>query len=76
MKTVTFGMVWQVSGRQSIDLPDDIDINDEDAVKDYIRENWSDIPLPGDGDYIPESDELDELVPLQITDDRQLKLPV
>ena len=67
MKTVTFGMVWQVSAKQTIELPDDIDTTDEETVRDYILENWSDIPLPSDGDYIPESDVLDDLVPIEIS---------
>lgn len=64
--TVTFGMVWQVWDRQSIDLPDDIDPNDEEAVKAYIRSVWDDILLPGEGNYVEGSDELDEAGPLEI----------
>lgn len=60
MKTVSFMMTWEMSGRQTIDLPDEIDPNDKDAVREYIQENWDDIPLPTDGDYIADSDTLDE----------------
>lgn len=59
LKEVKFGMVWQVYGMQTIILPDDIDSNDLNAVKKYIESIWDDIPLP-DGDYVPESDKLDE----------------
>lgn len=59
MKEVSFGMYWQTYGRQSLILPDDIDVNDIEAVKAYIMSQWDDIPLP-DGDYVSESDELDE----------------
>ena len=52
-------MDGQVYGRQSLILPDDIDVNDAEAVKAYIMSQWDDIPLP-DGDYVPGSDELDE----------------
>lgn len=58
MKKVKFGMVWQMYGHQEIDLPDDVDANDIDEVKDYIKSVWDDIPLP-DGDYVSSSDELD-----------------
>ena len=58
-KKVSFGMYWQVYGRQAIELPDDIDETDIEAVKAYIREVWDDIPLPC-GDYVSGSDELDE----------------
>lgn len=53
-------MVWMVAGQQSIDLPDGLDPNDIIAVRNYIKENWDNIPLPTEGDYISGSDELDE----------------
>lgn len=58
--TATFSMVWMVAGQQSIDLPDGLDPNDIIAVRNYIKENWDNIPLPTEGDYISGSDELDE----------------
>ena len=58
MKRVRFGMCWQCYGHQDIELPDDIDTNDIDAVKEYLEKNWEDIPLP-EGDYVSGSDELD-----------------
>ena len=72
MKEVTFGMVWQVAAKQTISLPDDIDANDMDAIRDYLLENWSIIPIPSnvEGDYISGSDELDETVEFVVTDDR------
>lgn len=57
-KTVEFGMFWQAYGYQSIELPDEIDEKDMDAVKAYINEHWDEIPLPT-GDYVTGSDELD-----------------
>ena len=70
-KQVTFGMVWQMAGKQTIDIPDDMDPNDQDAIRDYIQENWDNISIPsdGEGDYISGSDELDETVELVVTDD-------
>lgn len=69
MKTVTFSMVWQCIGYQTIELPDDIDATDEEAVRDYIEDNWEDIPLPPDCDYLPESDELDEIIEIKTNGD-------
>ena len=66
-RTVSFGMYWQVYGVQEIDLPDGIDTDDEDAVKDYIRSVWDDIPLPI-GDYVSGSDELDEAGDIVVND--------
>ena len=65
MKKVSFGMYWQSYGRQTIDLPDDIDTSDKDAVLEYIKSVWDDIPVP-EGDYVSCSDELDEESPLEI----------
>ena len=65
MKRVKFGMLWTVHGHQEIDLPDDIDADDEAAVKAYINRVWQDIPLP-DGDYVNGSDVLDEECDIEI----------
>lgn len=53
-------MVWMVTGQQNINLPDELDPNDITAVRNYIKKNWDNIPLPTEGDYISGSDELDE----------------
>ena len=58
-KTIEFGMYWEMYGRQTVDIPDDIDENDDDAVKEYIKKVWDDIGLPN-GNYIDESARLDE----------------
>ena len=53
-------MVWMVTGQQNINLPDELDPNDITAVRNYIKKNCDNIPLPTEGDYISGSDELDE----------------
>lgn len=58
MAKVKFGIIWSVYGKQTVDLPDDIDKNDIEAVKKYIQSIWADVPLP-EGDYISGSDTLD-----------------
>ena len=65
MRTVTFAMSWTEYGIQSIEIPDDIDTSDIETVKEYIKDNWDDIPLPH-GNYISGSDELDEDFPIEI----------
>lgn len=67
-KQVTFGMVWQCCGRQTVELPDDIDAHDKDAVREYLESIWSEIPLP-DGDYVEDSDTVDNLVDFSVTGD-------
>ena len=67
-KHVNFGMFWQVYGRQTIELPDDIDEKDEDAVIDYIKSVWDEIALPT-GSYIQDSDEFDPEGGLEIVVD-------
>lgn len=59
-KIVEFGMHWEVYGRQRIKLPDYVDSTDEDAVEEYIRDNWDNIPLPEKSEYIPDSDYLED----------------
>ena len=71
MKQVTFGMVWQIASKQTIDIPDDVDLNDQDAIRDYIQENWVNIHIPsdGEGDYISGSNELDRTVEIVAVSD-------
>ena len=58
-KQVTFRAYWQVYSDVTIDLPDDIDPNDEDEVKAFVQEQWDQMELPEDADYLPASDEVD-----------------
>ena len=67
-KYVKFGMFWQVYGRQTIELPDDIDEHDEKAVVEYIKSVWKDIARPT-GSYILDSDEFDPEDELEIVID-------
>ena len=42
-----------------MEVPDEITTIQQ--VRDYLRAHWDEIPLPNDGDYDPDSDELDEV---------------
>lgn len=64
MKKVEFGMIWRMYGKQTMEVPDEITTIQQ--VRDYLRAHWDEIPLPDDGDYDPDSDELDELVEIKI----------
>ena len=57
--SVQFGIIWQSYGTVSVELPDDVDHKDLDAVRQYVLDQWDEIPLPS-GEYISGSDELDE----------------
>lgn len=59
MKRVEFGMIWRMYGKQTMEVPDEITTIQQ--VRDYLRAHWDEIPLPNDGDYDPDSDELDEV---------------
>lgn len=60
-KYITFGMYWEMYSRQTLPIPDDIDENDPEALKKYIKENWEDVPIPlSTGEYVVDSDHLDE----------------
>ena len=51
-KRFNFGIVWQMFGTTSIEVPEDFTI--EQAV-DHVEAMWPGIELPR-GDYIPDSD--------------------
>lgn len=52
MKYVKFTMYFEVAGYQTLPLPGDIDASDEEAVKEYIADNWDHIKLPKEFDYV------------------------
>ena len=65
---VRFHMYFEVVGYGELDLPDDIDPDDEDAVKQFIEDEWPDIPLPplSECEDIPESCEFDWEAPIEV----------
>lgn len=68
MKYVRFIMYFEVAGNQEIPLPDNIDANDEDAVREYIAENWEHIRLPEEFEYVGDSG-FDFESPIKIIDE-------
>lgn len=58
-KSVTFGVTWKCYGYQTVELPDEIDATDHAAILEHLKSKWDYIPIPTDGDYIPQSDEID-----------------
>ena len=52
---VKFGMVWTAYGVGELEVPDKL--LDDDEIKEYILDNWDEIRIPDDGEYIPGSDE-------------------
>ena len=44
--TVSFPVFFEVVGYQELKLPDDIDPSDEHSVKEFISDQWYDVPLP------------------------------
>ncbi len=65
-KTVKFGMIWQVSGTQTLEIPDCIDPQNTEKVTEFLQEHWDEIPVPAESEYISGSDTLDETVRFQI----------
>ena len=56
-KKFQFGMVWTVSGQQTIDVPKSLSAKE---ALEYVKSHWDEIPLPTDSEYITDSDFLDE----------------
>ena len=48
---VRFPMYFECVAYQEIDLPDYIDPDNEQAVKDYVESEWWDIPLPDENKW-------------------------
>lgn len=67
MRAVKFPMYFEVCGYQTIPLPDNIDANDEFAVREYISDQWPGIKLPEEYDYVGD-DGLDFEAPIEIID--------
>lgn len=58
MKKVKFGMEWKCYGHQEVELPDNVDPNDSEAIAEYLKSIWNSIPVP-EGEYVSGSDTLD-----------------
>ena len=54
MKKYTFGVLWQMSGALTVDVPDEITTLEE--ARNWVKEHWGDMPIPTGGEYIPNSD--------------------
>lgn len=59
-KQITFRVYWQEFADVTVDLPDDIDINDKKALQEYAQKEWDSMPLPDNSEYLSNSDEIDE----------------
>lgn len=62
--TVQVGLLWQVWGKsEEIEIPETIDVNSPNAkqeILNYLKEKLDEIPLPTDGEYVDNSNVLDE----------------
>ncbi len=62
--TVKVGLLWQVWGKsKEIEIPETIDLKSPNAkqeILDYLKEKLDEIPLPTDGEYVDDSNVLDE----------------
>lgn len=63
-KKVTFGAVWQMYGKQTIEIPQDL--KDEKEILNYLEEKKNIFPLPDESYYVDDSYEIDEFVDIEI----------
>lgn len=68
MKRVRFLMYFEVCGYQELILPDYIDSDDEDKVKEYIADSWEHVKLPEEYDYVSDGG-FDFESPIEILDE-------
>lgn len=66
MAKVKFGMIWLVTGTQEVNLPDNINPDNEQEVISYLKKNWLRIPIPDNGEYLSDTDVLDKNYPIEI----------
>ena len=71
MNKAKFFMTYMTTGETEIELPDSIDVNNAEAVKQYVLDNWANVPLPPYPKYISDSDRLDETQPIKITTEKE-----
>lgn len=62
MAIVKFSMTWYCYGETEAEVPDEVIEQGEDAIREYLLDNWVDIPLPDDGAYVAGSDEIDTIL--------------
>ena len=67
-RQITFMAYWQVYSDITVDLPDDIDENDKDAINAFVQEKWDEMDLPGNSHYVCDSDEVDFEKGFEITE--------
>jgi hypothetical protein len=54
-KVVRFPVYFEAVGYHELELPDDIDPDDDDAVRQFIDDHWDEVPIPEDHEFISES---------------------
>ena len=67
-KQITFRAYWEVFSDVTVDLPDNIDPDDKDAVNAFVQETWDGMELPENSEYLMDSDEVDYEHGFTITD--------
>ena len=68
MKKVRFPIYFEVVGYGELELPEDVDTTDEEAVKDFIQSKWEDVPIPSlnEVEEVMDSWEFDRDAPFNI----------
>lgn len=51
-KIVRFPVYFEAVGYHELELPDDIDPDDDDAVRHFIDDNLDDVPIPEDHEVV------------------------
>lgn len=62
MAIVKFSMTWRCFGKTEMEVPDDVIEQGEDAIQEYIEDNWVEIKTPVDREYVPGSDKVEMIL--------------
>lgn len=53
-KIVRFPVYFEAVGYQELELPDDIDPDDDNAIRLFIDDHWDEVPIPEDHEVVSE----------------------
>lgn len=53
-KIVRFPVYFEAVGYHELELPDDIDPDDDNAVRHFIDDHWDEVPIPEDHEVVSE----------------------
>ena len=51
-KIVRFPVYFEAVGYHELEIPDDVDPDDDDAVRQFIDDHWDEVPIPEENEFV------------------------